>query len=406
MATSVAPVPRWQFFDNSGDPLSGGTLTFYAAGTTTLLDAYYDPDLDPSHAVPNPLTLNAAGRPQVSGSEVNIYFSAANYKIVCADSGGTILWTADYVPADLSATITSLTVATLTATTSITTPSLSISPLSLCEGRLTATSGTPVTTGDVSAATSIYFTPYCGSRIALYDGSARWNVRSFSEITISLSGLTASTPYDLFAYDNAGTVACETLAWTNTTTRATALTTQDGVYVKTGATTRRYLGTVYINASGGQTDDAANKRYVWNYYNRAPRQLQKFDTTDSWTYNGAMRQANNSTANQVEVMVGVAEVLVSLDVVGTAACSSAGGEIEVGIGEDSTSETVSGSLAAPQCVMVANQKQGTRSLVRRMPAIGRRTYAWLEYASNATTTWYGDNGTSNFRNGLLGWVEG
>ena len=160
------------------------------------------------------------------------------------------------------------------------------SPLGVAEGRLTATSGTPVTVADVSGATSIYYTPYTGNKIALYDGSA-WDLFTFTEITISLSGFTAIKAYDVFAYNNSGTVTIETVIWTNNTTRATGLVYQDGVLVKSGATTRRYLGTVYINAAGGQTEDTMVKRYLWNYYNRVSRPLQKLETTDSWTYTTA-----------------------------------------------------------------------------------------------------------------------
>ena len=38
-------------------------------------------------------------------------------------------------------------------------------------GRLTLTSGTPVTTNDVTAATTIYYTPYKGNAIQLYNGT-------------------------------------------------------------------------------------------------------------------------------------------------------------------------------------------------------------------------------------------
>ena len=67
-------------------------------------------------------------------------------------------------------------------------------PLSLAEGRLTLTSGTPVTTGDVSAAATAYYTPYIGNGISLYDGSTAWAKYTFTEITISLVVLTASKP--------------------------------------------------------------------------------------------------------------------------------------------------------------------------------------------------------------------
>ena len=52
-------------------------------------------------------------------------------------------------------------------------------------GRLTLTSNTPVLTGDVTAATTIYFTPFNGNRISLYTGSF-WKSYSFSEISIAV----------------------------------------------------------------------------------------------------------------------------------------------------------------------------------------------------------------------------
>jgi len=49
-----------QFFDNNGDPLSGGLLYFYESGTTTPKTTYSDSDL--STANTNPVVLDAAGR--------------------------------------------------------------------------------------------------------------------------------------------------------------------------------------------------------------------------------------------------------------------------------------------------------------------------------------------------------
>ena len=112
-------------------------------------------------------------------------------------------------------------------------------PYALAGGRLTLTSGTPVTTSDVTGAGTLYYTPYTSGQIALYSGSA-WVVYTFTERSLSLT-LTSGKNYDVFLYDNSGTLTLElSAAWTNDTTRADALTTQDGVYVKSGATTRRW----------------------------------------------------------------------------------------------------------------------------------------------------------------------
>ena len=93
-------------------------------------------------------------------------------------------------------------------------------------------------------------------------------------------------------------------------TRATALTTQDNVYVKTGDTTRRYLGTLMTTATSGECEDSLERRLVWNYYNRISRAFYKTEDTASWTYSSAtVRAMNNSTANRIGLVLGVAEEL-------------------------------------------------------------------------------------------------
>jgi hypothetical protein len=69
-------------------------------------------------------------------------------------------------------------------------------------------------------------------------------------------------------------VSLEILPWTNATTRATALVQQDGVWVKSGSTTRRYVGTILPasatqitlqNAGSGTTRATCP---IWNANNR------------------------------------------------------------------------------------------------------------------------------------------
>lgn len=90
---SLATIMPWmdpRFFDNNDDPLSGGTLTFYASGTTTLQTVYSDAARTTPLA--NPLTLDSSGR-----STTEIYFSPASYKIVVKDSNGVTQRTADNI---------------------------------------------------------------------------------------------------------------------------------------------------------------------------------------------------------------------------------------------------------------------------------------------------------------------
>ena len=278
-----------------------------------------------------------------------------------------------------------------------------------CQGRLTLTSGTPVTITDVTAATTMYFTPYKGNLIALYDGSATWTVYPFTERSLALGTLTDDLPYDVFAYDNSGTVTLEFTAWTNGTTRATALTTQNGVLVKTGATTRRYLGTFRTDTTT-TTEDSFAKRFVWNYYNRVPRSLRVLEATNSWAYTIAtIRQANGSTANQLAVVIGVAEVELEAYVQVQVASDQAAGSIvaHVGIGEDSTTtihtSCVRGGLFNP----AANVRISPTASLRLYPAVGYHFYAWLERSTAAgTTTWYGDDNGLLEQSGIHGSIMG
>ncbi len=265
----------------------------------------------------------------------------------------------------------------------------------ICEGRLTLTSGLPVTTADVTAAGTVYFAPMRGNRIALYDGT-NWNLRTFAELSLPLV-LASGSNYDVFVYDNAGTPTLELgLAWTNDTTRSTALTVQDGVYVKSGAVTRRYLGT--LRGSGvDQTEDSFTKRFLFNYYNRALRAMRRVESTDSWAYTTATwRQANGAVANQLAIVVGVAEEALTVTVLANSANGGAA-QRNTGIGEDSSAAPVAGSVFS---LTNATESHGSASFVT-VPAVGYHFYTWLEHSQAAgATTWYGDNGGTIVQSGM------
>lgn len=210
-----------------------------------------------------------------------------------------------------------------------------------CDFRLTLTSGSPVTTGDVTAAGTIYCSPYKGNKIALYDGAGTWNVRSSAEFSLALGGLTSGKPYDVFCYDNAGVPTLEFLAWTNDTTRATALTLQDGVLVKTGATTRRYLGTFYTTGIA-TTEDSAAKRYLWNYYNRVMRSCAGVFSATRSTTSATWVEMNSEIRNSF--VIGVAEDFVVGQSIGTVTTSGSGSRASFGISLDGgTPESGGGS---------------------------------------------------------------
>ena len=271
----------------------------------------------------------------------------------------------------------------------------------MCQGRLTLTTATPVTTADVTGATTMYFTPYGGHQIALYDGTD-WVLHNFTEISLALGTLTSGLPYDVFCYSSSGTATLEFLAWTNGTTRATALALQNGVLSKTGALTRRYLGTFYTTSTTA-TEDSAAKRFVWNYYNRVPRPMKVFEATDTWGYDtDTVRQARASTANQLAVVIGVNEVPVQVTLTAIAR-HSATGTISVGIGVDSTTATAGTTARAGLTTATTTVSVHYAGF----PGLGYHFLAWLERGGGATTTFVGDETSADYnQSGLFGWIMG
>lgn len=81
--------PKPQFFDGDGGTLGGGTVEFFAAGTSTPLDSYTDSSgLTPNT---NPVLLDSRGEPPNG-----IYATdGLGYKIVLKDPLGAVLWTVD-----------------------------------------------------------------------------------------------------------------------------------------------------------------------------------------------------------------------------------------------------------------------------------------------------------------------
>lgn len=113
-----------QFFDENGDPLSGGKLNWYEAGTTTPKDTWVDQA--ESSTAPNPIALDSEGRVSIGQNGIWI---RGSYKLVITDSsdvtvsGGTIDNINEYDQVDLTgltATVADLNSTTTTAVTKTT----------------------------------------------------------------------------------------------------------------------------------------------------------------------------------------------------------------------------------------------------------------------------------------------
>lgn len=273
--------------------------------------------------------------------------------------------------------------------------------------RLTLESGVPASTTDQTGKGTLYWTPtVLGKKVSLFDGT-RWKVYSVAEKSLSLT-LTSGKNYDVFAYDNSGTVTLElSAAWTNDTTRADALTTQDGVTVKNGATTRRWLG--IIRASGTNTcEDSAAKRFVFNAVNRLERPIRIAETNNTWTYTTTTtwRQVNASSANQIGFLSDGTETL-DLSAFAQATDSSAGGGAAGGVFAGNAIGLDQASSPDPLCIFALGATGLSSTIGSTPPArlntpvlLGYHFATWIEFTvTSGTTTFYGVYNPSgaNFR---------
>lgn len=360
--------PNEQFCDSTGLPYAGGTLAFYASGTSTPLNTYSDSAL--SIANTNPVVLDSAGRANT------VFLQNLAYKVVLSDVNNNLIWTEDPVYASDYSTRAKLTsgsgspngsvagtagsagigadtywdnvnnilyVCTQTGTASTAvwtavnaTAAAAIVPAP--QGYLTLTSGTPIIPSDVTASTAVIYTPYVGNLVPIYNGTG-FSPTVFSELTLTLTSSQAiNTIYDVFVFNNAGVQTLVTgPAWSSSTAGScsrgtgagtTALSRLSGIWVnsvsmsaRNGATTytipasqATYLGSIFIDGTAGQVScyrsyGQSRKWGVWNAYNRASIYLKAGDGTATWTVGGAgvYRAANGSTANSLTIFSGLAE---------------------------------------------------------------------------------------------------
>jgi hypothetical protein len=228
--------------------------------------------------------------------------------------------------------------------------SLSIPSTSQATPTGNTTNGSELITG-MSSTTGLY----AGQVITgtgIPSGTTIISVDSASQITLSklATATNAGTAlicyysvYDVFIYDNSGTITLEAVAWTNGTTRATALTTQDGIPVKSGDATRRYLGMFKLSTSTG-TEVGGQRCLIWNLYNQVEIELAVFPTGSSWNYTTATWRPWHKTdsggvwaegfGNRFEIVQGFDWHTVGCDTFGVCSQTNTGVDVALGIDVD------------------------------------------------------------------------
>jgi len=279
-------------------------------------------------------------------------------------------------------------------------PSPSVSEMSGL--RLSLTTAVPVTSADVVGASTLYLTPYLSGSINLRYGSV-WTTFSTAEVSLTLAGLTSGKNYDVFAYWSGSAVVLElSAAWTTDTARATALVRQDGVLVKSGDTTRLFVGTIRASAAT-TTEDSDLQRFVWNHFNRQLRKLKVTEATNTWAYTtAAYRATNGSAANAFEYVTGDAALPLSADAMSILAGSGAGAAATSGVGIDSTTVSSANIMG----VGGDTQQSNLPSSYLGYPGLGYHKITWLEYG-NTGASFIGDDGSPTIvQAGMTGEING
>jgi len=279
------------------------------------------------------------------------------------------------------------------------------------QGYLTLTSSTPIIPSDVTAATAIYYTPFKGNQIPIYNGSS-FILTAFAELTLGLvASHTASTLYDVFVINDSATIRLVTgPAWNVNTAGScargtgagtTELQRVSGLWTNANSMTARYgssttsvaanqgtyVGSVFIDSSAGQTSchrsyGQSRKWGVWNAYNRQQLYLKTGDSTASWTYAVAtLRAANGSAANSMTVFSGLAEAPSGFRFFSNTTPS--GALPRNGIGYNSTT-VASGFLS-----LGASSPSSVCAEYTAPPALGINVVTALEYSNSGTTQFNG-----------------
>lgn len=291
------------------------------------------------------------------------------------------------------------------------------------QGYLTPTSGTAIVTGDVTAATAVYYTPYVGNMVPIYDGS--WlQAYFFSEQTLTLtSSQAANNIYDVFAFLNSGSVIIGTgPAWTSATagscSRGTgAGTTQlsriNGLWSNTVSMTMRngastysvaanqgtYLSSLFMDGTNGQVScyrayGQSRKWGIWNAYNRVPIILQVGDATASWTApaSGAWRASDGNSANKGTLFCGLAEEEASIVFNQNTMLLGNNRYVYIGIGVNSTSSPT-GYVGTQPSQLTNGSLNQANAATTLAPTLGINNIQQLEQnvSTDATTTYFGTN---------------
>lgn len=275
--------------------------------------------------------------------------------------------------------------------------------------RLTTESGQPLSTTARTAQGTIYLTPYFHNRAWLKynDGTQNvWRPYEIDEISIALTA-TSGTPYAVYLYATSATAAAlELQAWTNTTTRATAIAVDadTGMPIKSGDASRVHVGDFYATGTN-QTSDAASSRSLQNVFNQVMRELTCTLTGTTHTYNSTTVRApgGNSTVGQgrFEVMVSKAQPISIVAVLSSIPTSTGHAITGVGVNSTTVDSAVANACGGGSSV-ATDSVTASSAEYAGSPAIGYNYFSQLESISDTAVTTVNESNGIGKKSGMRG----
>ncbi len=331
---------------------------------------------------------------------------------IVASSPSNVVWVT-FSSVEQNFHIINLLNSTVTATVATPSPQGYLNLLGVANG------GPVQGSADVSAATTVYYSPFVGSQIPIWNGSS-FSILSFSELQLALSASlqTANNIYDVFIFNNGGTpVAVFGPAWATPTAGSgargtgagtTQLSYQNGILVNTVALTGNngsttypvlalqgtYVGSILVDTTAGQvtahrTLGVQRKFGVWNAYNRVPIVLSVAQNTTPWTYTTATwRQSNGTTSDTAQVFTGLTQEQTSVDFRQQVTPSTGPGVGFIGIGVNSTT-TPSGMIGNFGFIGANNATGEVAASYIVPPTLGLNNINCLENTSGNVITFAG-----------------